>query len=152
MDCVWASLMTLAQHLRHIPVSCCSYLLKNPNNQHGFLKRILEGAKKRLTLSGPAPDQPFLWLLKFSKMCSSLWKAAIVTAAQSWYGQSTPVQAEWVPHWNKHYMAGYRTSTRSCAALSCWWHSNLLTGRTSQTRLGLPASQSSVNLHCATYV
>lgn len=40
--------------------------------------------------------------------------------------------------------------TRGCTALACWWHCSLLAGRTLGTRLGLPASQPSVNLQCAT--
>lgn len=40
--------------------------------------------------------------------------------------------------------------TRGCTALACWWHCSQLAGRTLGTRLGLPASQPSVNLQCAT--
>lgn len=39
--------------------------------------------------------------------------------------------------------------TRVCASLACWWHCSLLAGRTWGTRLGLPASQPSVNLQHA---
>lgn len=134
------------------PYFLVQLLAKNNNNQPSFLKRILEEAKKRLMLRSPGPDQPLIWLPKFSKLCSSLWKAAVVAAAQSWNGQSTLVQAEWGPHWGKHYMAGCRASTHFCVALSSWWHSSLLTDRTSETWLGLPASKSSVHLHCATCV
>lgn len=41
--------------------------------------------------------------------------------------------------------------TQGCTALACWWHCNLLAGRTLGTRLGLPASQPPVNLQCATH-
>lgn len=40
--------------------------------------------------------------------------------------------------------------TQGCTALACWWHCSLLAGRTLRTWLGLPASQPSVNLQCAT--
>lgn len=116
---VWACFMRLVQHLRPFPISCCSYLLKTTTTTPDSSKEFWK--KQRLMLSSPVPDQSLLWLPNYSKLCSSSWKAAIITVAQSWHGQSTLVQAEWVPHWSKHYMGGCGAATHFCAALLSWW-------------------------------
>lgn len=95
MDCVWTRFMTLIQYLRHIPVSYCSYLLKQTIRPR-FLKRILEEAG-----TDTAQCQINLcWLPKFSELCSFLWKAARANTDN--------------PHWFKQsgFLAGVNTCGR----------------------------------------
>lgn len=54
LGCVWACLMTLAQHLRHAPAPCCSYLLENPTASPNLECKAETAAEQGRALLCPA--------------------------------------------------------------------------------------------------
>lgn len=132
--------MALVWRLQYIFVSCCSYSLRATTTATTIsTSDSLE--KFKATFLDPCWSDRY-FQRRINKLCSFPWQTATITVAQSWNGQATWVQVEWIPHQSEHCGRYLHNSV----------HSNLLTGRSLETQLQLRASQPSDNLHWATYV